>query len=62
MPNDKYAPQRKYIREKVKRVAIYLYPKDADVLLHLQQCDTRGESRNGYILRLIREDMKKGSH
>ena len=48
----KKADQR-YKAEKTKQLVVRFYPADADVLEHLQA----QESKQGYIKRLIREDM-----
>ena len=48
----KKADQR-YKAEKTKQLVIRFYPADADILEHLQAQD----SKQGYIKRLIREDM-----
>ncbi|MDY4041308.1 MAG: hypothetical protein SOY67_04315 [Collinsella sp.] len=45
----------KYRREKTATVVIRLYPTDADVLEWLRS----QESKQGYIKRLIREDMAR---
>lgn len=44
---------QKYKAEKTSQVVLRFYPKDADVLAHLRS----QESMQGYIKRLIREDM-----
>ena len=44
---------QKYKAEKTTQVVIRFYPKDAELLAHLQA----QESKQGYIKRLIREDM-----
>lgn len=46
----------KYKAEKTKQLVIRFYPADADILEHLQEQD----SKQGYIKRLIREDMQRG--
>ena len=43
----------KYKAEKTKQLVIRFYPADQDILEHLQAQD----SKQGYIKRLIREDM-----
>jgi len=43
----------KYKAEKTTQLTLRFYPSDADVLAHLQKQD----SKQGYIKRLIREDM-----
>ena len=45
----------KYKAEKTKQLVIRFYPADADILEHLQEQD----SKQGYIKRLIRDDMAK---
>jgi hypothetical protein len=47
--------QAKYRREKATQVVIRLYGTDADMLEWLQS----QENKQGYIKRLIRDDMKK---
>lgn len=47
---------QKYKAEKTTQLVIRFYPKDADILEHLQAQD----SKQGYIKRLIREDMDRG--
>ena len=46
----------KYKSEKTKQLVIRFYPGDQDMLEHLQA----QESKQGYIKRLIREDMEHG--
>lgn len=46
----------KYKAEKTKQLVIRFYPADQDILEHLQAQD----SKQGYIKRLIREDMERG--
>lgn len=46
----------KYKAEKTKQLVVRFYPADADILEHLQKQD----SKQGYIKRLIREDMRNG--
>lgn len=45
----------KWTAENVRHITLKVYPKDADLLEWL---DSK-ESRNGYIMRLIREDMDR---
>ena len=47
---------QKYKAEKTTQMVVRFYPKDADILAHLQN----QESKQGYIKRLIREDMERG--
>ena len=46
---------QKYKAEKTKQLVVRFYPADADILEHLQGQD----SKQGYIKRLIREDMQR---
>ena len=46
----------KYKAEKTRQLVVRFYPADADILGHLQG----QESKQGYIKRLIREDMARG--
>ena len=46
---------QKYKAEKTRQLVIRFYPADADILEHLQGQD----SKQGYIKRLIREDMQR---
>ena len=48
-----YRADMKYKAEKTKRVTLRFYPADEDVYAHLQKQD----SMQGYVKRLIREDM-----
>ena len=48
---------RKYQREKVKQKSLKFYPKDYDLFEYLSGL----ESKNAYIMALIRADMEKGS-
>ncbi|AJC11713.1 hypothetical protein JI75_02525 [Berryella intestinalis] len=45
----------KYAREKTKTITLRLYPGDADILEHLGT----QENKQGYLKRLIREDMER---
>jgi len=47
---------QKYKAEKTTQIVMRFYPKDAELLAHLR----RQESKQGYIKRLIREDMERG--
>ena len=47
---------RKYKDEKTKRVAVRFYPAEADIYAHLEA----QPNKQGYIKRLIREDMERG--
>jgi hypothetical protein len=50
-----YKADMKYKAEKTKRVTLRFYPADEDVYEHLQ----KQPSMQGYVKRLIREDMAK---
>lgn len=45
---------RKYQQEKVKKKLVRFFPKDKDLLEHLE----KQPSQNSYILDLIRRDME----
>ena len=45
----------KYVRENVKRKTVSFYPSERDIL---EWADAQGNV-NGYIKRLIREDMER---
>lgn len=47
---------QRYKAEKTRQMVVRFYPADADILEHLQSQD----SKQGYIKRLIREDMARG--
>ena len=47
---------RRYVAEKVKRTDLRFYQSEADIWEHLM---AQG-NRQGYIKRLIREDMERG--
>lgn len=44
------------------RFKFELYKSDQDIIEHLQKVAESGESKQGYVKRLIREDIKKGTH
>ena len=46
----------KYKAEKTKQIVLRFYPGEEDMLAHLQE---QG-NKQGYITRLIREDMDRG--
>ena len=48
---------KKYQRDNVKQKSLKFYPKDYDIFEYLSGL----ESRNAYIMSLIRADMEKGS-
>ena len=56
---DKDRKARANYLKKVIRVAVELYPTDADVISRLAERNAAGEGKATYIKRLIREDIKK---
>lgn len=56
MPETKYNPQKKYIKENMRRYALNINRNtDADILEYLEGRD----NVQGYLKRLIREDMAR---
>lgn len=47
---------KKYVSENVKVKTLKLFPKDSDIIEHLEQIDM---SFGEYVRKLIREDMER---